>query len=105
MNALLLYSSVILAALDTSDSHHGSCHELLFGGTYDINSIDLVRFEVANVVTSSWGRSEHEISVYDAAYVAAAQAGGRTLVICDERDLISKGLAVSPSAVLTTGWS
>ena len=39
----------------------------------------------------------HSISVYDAAYVAAAAGGERQLVSCDERDLVSKGLAVLPS--------
>ena len=40
---------------------------------------------------------EHTISVYDAAYVAAAAQTGRTLVSCDIRDLLSKGLASSPA--------
>jgi predicted nucleic acid-binding protein len=39
---------------------------------------------------------QHSISVYDAAYVAAAAAGGRDLVSCDRRDLVSKGLAKLP---------
>ncbi len=38
----------------------------------------------------------HAISVYDAAYVATAGANGLRLVSCDERDLVSKGLAVLP---------
>jgi predicted nucleic acid-binding protein len=38
----------------------------------------------------------HEIAVYDAAYVAAAEEGDRTLVSCDVRDLVSKGLARLP---------
>jgi predicted nucleic acid-binding protein len=38
----------------------------------------------------------HTISVYDAAYVAAAAAGDRSLVSCDRRDLVSKGLATLP---------
>jgi predicted nucleic acid-binding protein len=38
----------------------------------------------------------HSISVYDAAYVAAAFDGGYQLVSCDRRDLVSKGLAVLP---------
>lgn len=42
---------------------------------------------------------EHEISVYDAAYVTAADQAGGTLVSCDIRDLISKGLASSPAAI------
>jgi predicted nucleic acid-binding protein len=33
----------------------------------------------------------HEISVYDAAYVAAAAEAERILVSCDVRDLVSKG--------------
>ncbi len=38
----------------------------------------------------------HEISVYDAAYVAAAAEAEQSLVSCDVRDLVSKGLAVLP---------
>lgn len=38
----------------------------------------------------------HGIAVYDAAYVAAAEEGDRTLVSCDMRDLVSKGLARLP---------
>ncbi len=41
---------------------------------------------------------EHAISVYDAAYVAAARESGRSLVSCDVRDLVSKGLAELPDA-------
>lgn len=37
------------------------------------------------------------ISVYDAAYAAAAGEGGHRLVSCDRRDLISKQLAVPPA--------
>jgi predicted nucleic acid-binding protein len=39
----------------------------------------------------------HTISVYDAAYVAAAIEADRRLVSCDKRDLVSKGLAELPS--------
>lgn len=40
---------------------------------------------------------EHTISLYDAAYVAAASQTGGTLVSCDIRDLIGKELASSPA--------
>lgn len=40
----------------------------------------------------------HTISVYDAAYVAAASNIGHHLVSCDERDLVSKGLAAFPES-------
>jgi predicted nucleic acid-binding protein len=41
----------------------------------------------------------HTISVYDAAYAAAADEGGHHLVSCDERDLVSKDLAVLPAGI------
>ena len=44
----------------------------------------------------------HTISVYDAAYAAAADEGGHRLVSCDERDLVSKGLAVLPASAQPT---
>lgn len=40
--------------------------------------------------------AEHGISVYDAAYVAAARRAGARLVSCDVRDLVSRGLAQVP---------
>lgn len=40
---------------------------------------------------------EHSLSAYDAAYVAAAAQTGGTLVSCDIRDLVSKGLAGTPA--------
>lgn len=39
----------------------------------------------------------HSISVYDAAYAAAALGGGHQLVSCDKRDLVSRDLAVLPA--------
>ena len=42
--------------------------------------------------------SQHGISAYDAAYVAAARRNGWQLVSLDLRDLVSKGLAVTPEA-------
>jgi predicted nucleic acid-binding protein len=59
---------------------------------------DLVRVdqalgeEIAKVV------SEHGLSAYDAAYVAAGRLNGWQLVSLDVRDLVSKGLAVTPDA-------
>lgn len=42
--------------------------------------------------------AEHGLTAYDAAYVAAARRHGWTLVSTDIRDLVSKGLAVTPDA-------
>jgi len=44
---------------------------------------------------------EHGISVYDAAYVAAARLSGGELVSCDLRDLVSRGLARLPRDAAT----
>ena len=42
--------------------------------------------------------TEHGLTAYDAAYVAAARRHGWTLVSADIADLVSKGLAVAPDA-------
>jgi predicted nucleic acid-binding protein len=44
--------------------------------------------------------SEHSLTAYDAAYVAAARRNGWQLVSLDVRDLVSKGLAVTPDAAV-----
>lgn len=44
--------------------------------------------------------AEYDLSAYDAAYVAAARHTGWQLVSIDIRDLVSKGLAVTPDAAL-----
>ncbi len=41
---------------------------------------------------------EHGLTSYDASYVAAARRHGWQLVSLDFRDLVSKGLAVTPDA-------
>jgi predicted nucleic acid-binding protein len=43
---------------------------------------------------------EHGLSAYDAAYVAAARKNGWQLVSLDVRDLVPKGLAVTPDAAV-----
>lgn len=134
MSTLLLDASVILAAFDSDDELHGPSQSLLANPDVTLATLDLARYEVANVAVRGWrelGRvtslleaidrissdggvmsstttllsraaelaDEHTISVYDAAYVAAADQGGGTLVSCDTRDLVSKGLASSPARV------
>ncbi len=44
---------------------------------------------------------EHSLSVYDAAYVAAADHANAQLVSCDVRDLVSRGLACLPGEART----
>jgi predicted nucleic acid-binding protein len=43
---------------------------------------------------------EHQITSYDAAYVAVARRHDWTLVSTDIRDLVSRGLAITPDAAV-----
>ena len=134
MTTLLLDASVLLAAFDPEDDDHASARAVLEDEEATLATLDLARYEVANVAVRSWRAPEsvapllatierladdggvvpstdtlltkaseiaehHAISVYDAAYAAAAEEGGRRLVSCDQRDLVSKGLAILPSGV------
>jgi predicted nucleic acid-binding protein len=126
-------SSVLLAAFDRQDDEWAAAASDLRDSRLTISTLDLARYEVANVAVRSWRAPdqvvalltaidrvgedggvvrasrelaasaaelahEHELSVYDAAYVVAARSGGRTLLSCDVRDLVSRRLAVLPSA-------
>jgi predicted nucleic acid-binding protein len=132
VSTLLLDASVILAAFDSDDALHGQSQALLADPDVTLTTLDLARYEVANVAVRGWCElervvplleaidrisgdggivssttsllshaaklaDEHTISVYDAAYVAAADQSGGTLVSCDIRDLVDKGLANSPA--------
>jgi predicted nucleic acid-binding protein len=134
VSTLLLDASVILAAFDSDDDLHGPSQSLLADPDVTLATLDLARYEVANVAIRAWRdlgcvaplleaidrisgdggvipstttllslasklADEHTISVYDAAYVAAADHAGGTLVSCDIRDLVSMGLASSPASV------
>ena len=46
---------------------------------------------------------EHALSAYDAAYVAGAELVGALLASCNERDLVSRGLARLPQTFLVSG--
>jgi len=131
VTTLLLDASVLLAAFDPEDDHHEPARALLEDDEVTLATLDLARYEVANVAVRAWRAPEsvapllaaierlagdggvlastgalltqaaelaecHTISVYDAAYAAAADAVGHRLVSCDERDLVSKNLATLP---------
>jgi predicted nucleic acid-binding protein len=57
----------------------------------------LIRADPALLDNAARIALEHGISVYDAAYVAAARAARARLVSCDAADLVSRQLAVLPS--------
>jgi predicted nucleic acid-binding protein len=65
--------------------------DLRCGGRIASVEVDLIDASIAIA-------SEHGLSTYDAAYVAASRRGEWTLVSTDIRDLVSKGLAVTPDA-------
>lgn len=132
MTTLLLDASVLLAAFDSEDAHHEPARALLEDDRATLATLDLARYEVANVAVRAWRAPDsvepllaaierladdggvlpstralltqaaklaerHTISVYDAAYTAAAEETGHHLVSCDERDLVSKGFATLPA--------
>jgi predicted nucleic acid-binding protein len=61
---------------------------------------DLARVDLELIDATAAVAAEHGITAYDAAYVAAARRNGWTLVSADLRDLVSKGLAITPDAAL-----
>jgi predicted nucleic acid-binding protein len=138
VTTLLLDASVLLAAFDPEDDHHESARTLLEDEDSTLATLDLARYEVANVAVRAWRAPDsvtpllavverladdggvvpstgtlltraaeiaerHTISVYDAAYAAAANEGGHRLVSCDERDLVSKDLAALPADANVAG--
>lgn len=56
----------------------------------------IVRVDPAMVAAALEVADRHGLTAYDAAYVAAARRSGWQLVSLDIRDLVSKGLAVTP---------
>jgi predicted nucleic acid-binding protein len=61
----------------------------------------LVRADPALLEAAGELAAAHGISVYDAAYVAAARAARAQLVSCDLRDVVSRGLARLPADAST----
>jgi predicted nucleic acid-binding protein len=60
-----------------------------------IDRVDEERMREATKIAA-----EHGLTVYDAAYVAAARRHDWTLVSCDLKDLVRPGLAIAPDAAL-----
>jgi predicted nucleic acid-binding protein len=132
VTALLLDASVLLAAFDPEDDRHDPARALLESEQTTLATLDLARYEVANVAVRAWRSPDsvapllaaiekladdggvlrstaalltraaelaerQKISVYDAAYVVGADEAGHRLISCDQRDLVSKGLATLPA--------
>ncbi|MHB1975065.1 MAG: hypothetical protein ACYCR4_12425 [Acidimicrobiales bacterium] len=83
MSFWLVDASVFLAAEDRDDASFAAASRL-FVGSEPLATLDL--------------------AFYDAAYVAAARESGGTLVSCDVRDLVSRGLACLPRDATRASW-
>jgi predicted nucleic acid-binding protein len=64
----------------------------------------IVRVDDSHIEQAIAVAEEHGISVYDAAYVAAARSNDWTLVSTDYRDLVGRGLAIAPKDALAAGY-
>jgi predicted nucleic acid-binding protein len=123
---LILDASIWLAALDPDDGFHESSRSLVHGDVtaldltlYEVANVATVRWsdpasarDVCELVLDACdvliridqdlleetiAVSAHErITVYDAAYVAAAAREGYELVSADFPDLVNRGLAKPP---------
>ena len=58
MTTLLLDASVLLAAFDPEDDHHEPARALLADTEATLATLDLARYEVANVAVRAWGAPE-----------------------------------------------
>jgi predicted nucleic acid-binding protein len=58
VTALLLDASVLLAAFDPEDDHHEPARALLEDGENALATLDLARYEVANVAVRAWRAPE-----------------------------------------------
>lgn len=58
MTTLLLDASVLLAAFDPEDDHHEPARGLLENDEVTLATLDLARYEVANVAVRAWRAQE-----------------------------------------------
>ncbi len=92
---LALYEVTNVAIVAWSDAAAALRLRRLIGAVTDDGG--LVRADAGLLATAADLAVRHSISVYDAAYVAAAAASATRLVSCDDRHLVSRGLAVAPA--------
>jgi predicted nucleic acid-binding protein len=102
----LVRSDVSLAALDLTLYEVANVVAKRYGDPQEAQRItqailrtcgnDLLRVDRELIDEAIDVVAEHGLSSYDAAYVAAARRYGWQLVSLDVRDLVSKGLAVTP---------
>lgn len=85
MTSFLLDASVILAALDPDDLRFEASCALLFDEPHDLATIDLARYEVANVAIAGW-REPHNAP---RALAVVETLGGRDGLVRSDVSLIA----------------
>lgn len=75
MTTLLLDASVLLAAFDPADDHHEHSRALLEDDDPTLATLDLARYEVANVAVRAW-RAPRSVAPLLAAIDRLAEDGG-----------------------------
>jgi predicted nucleic acid-binding protein len=75
VTTLLLDASVLLAAFDPEDEHHESARSLLANTETTLATLDLARYEVANVAVRAW-RAPEAVAPLLAAIERLADDGG-----------------------------
>ncbi|HET7454450.1 MAG TPA: PIN domain-containing protein [Solirubrobacterales bacterium] len=106
--ALAVSPEVPVAALDLTLYEVSNALGFRRGRTEEASSVcrliarrcrgDLLTVDLDLVEAALGCSQQHGLTAYDAAYVAAAERTGWTLVSTDIADLVSKGLAVTPDA-------
>lgn len=75
MTTLLLDASVVLAAFDPDDDHHEAARNLLEDDALTLATLDLARYEVANVAVRAWHAPDSAVPLL-AAIERLADDGG-----------------------------
>lgn len=95
---LAVYEVVNVSESSWHDPHAGERLRARVWAIADLGT--LIRIDLTLAQRAASLAREHAISGYDAAYVAAAERLGVPLASCDERDLVSRGLAYLPRELL-----
>jgi predicted nucleic acid-binding protein len=85
VTTLLLDASVILASFDCDDVHHGAAAQILRDPHVTLTTLDLARFEVANVAVRAWRDPAIVAELLDAIDRISDDGG----VIASTRDLLA----------------
>jgi len=91
VTTLLLDASVLLAAFDPEDDHHEPARALLEDDEATLATIDLARYEVANVAVRAW-RAPESVAPLLAAIERLADDGG---IVSSTGTLLTKAAEIA----------